>query len=123
MTKRILFVEDNVQLQDLFADMLPLAMDVVLVKALTCAQGRVFLNTEHFDAVVLDGTLPDGKGPQLYTEFRDQLRASATPVIVHSAEDARDLRTKFPPLEQDQIPVLLKGRDDLDAALRQLLFP
>ncbi len=106
MTKRILFVDDDVQLQDLFADSLSLVMDVVLVKALTCAQGRTFLNTEHFDAVVLDGSLPDGKGPQLYTEFRDQLRASATPVIVHSAQEPRDLRAMFPLLVQDSVLIL-----------------
>ncbi len=123
MTKRILFVDDSEQIRAVFTDLLPQIMDVEIVEACDCAEGRERLSAETFDALVLDGNLPDGMGPALYVEFRDQLRAHGTHIVVHSGEDARDLREKFPVLVEDNIPILLKGADPLDEVLQKLLYP
>lgn len=123
MRKSILFVEDNTQLRTLLVEILAVAMDVVVTEACNCAEGRFLLKNTTFDAVVLDGSLPDGKGPDLYTEFRDQLLAQETIVVVYSGDEASELHAKYPQLANDHVRVLLKGFDDLSSTLKVLLFP
>lgn len=89
-TNRALVVEDERALQDLLRRTLaPRGIDVVI--APTLAEGLHALETALPDIVLLDLGLPDGDGFELLREVR---KREHTPVIVISARDREDDRTR-----------------------------
>jgi DNA-binding response OmpR family regulator len=87
--ERVMIVEDH----SAFAQALELVLGQVegteVALARTLEEGRALISdSEPFDVVVLDLTLPDGEGTELIAEIRQSL--PETPVAVLSAREDAD---------------------------------
>ncbi len=67
---RILYVEDHARFRDIVIRQFLAAHEVIV--APTLHEARRLLAAEHFDAVLLDHDLPDGKGTELLEDIRQQ---------------------------------------------------
>ncbi|GAB4526899.1 MAG: hypothetical protein Fur0018_12320 [Anaerolineales bacterium] len=85
MTAKILILEDDNSLQEIFTRTLHRAGHET-VSAYNLAEGRRSLQEDTFDILLCDMRLPDGDGLTLLREFQDDLRAAGTRVVVVSAE-------------------------------------
>ncbi len=85
MSARILVLEDDPQLQDIFQRFLG-RMGHQTSGAFSLADGRRHLLEDSYDILLCDMRLPDGDGLVLVEEFRDVLRDAGTHVVVVSAE-------------------------------------
>ncbi len=85
MTAKILILEDEENLQEIFTRALRRAGHET-VSAYTLAEGRRCLQESAFDILLCDMRLPDGDGLMLLREFQDTLRTAGTRVVVVSAE-------------------------------------
>ncbi|MDQ0349133.1 response regulator [Ancylobacter vacuolatus] len=94
--RRILIVEDDpAQLRGL-SELLS-AKEVETVGAATAAEALARLESETFDCMVLDMTLPDATGFDLLSRLADNEAAAFPPVIVYTAReltDAEELRLR-----------------------------
>lgn len=77
---KILYIEDDVALQEVIS--FSLEADVDIVSANTLAEARVSLTDDTFDLILLDIGLPDGSGAQFLGEIPAHL-----PVVIFSAID------------------------------------
>lgn len=98
MTKRILIVEDDVDISDLVALYLK-KEEFETSQAFSGEDGIVQLNESAFDLVVLDLNLPGMDGYRVLNEIRE---ASKIPVVICSAREA----------DEDVILGLSTGADD-----------
>jgi PAS domain S-box-containing protein len=80
-TARLLYVEDDADLQRVVAAVLD--HDAEVEQALSLTEARERLERERFDLVILDLALPDGSGLELLPLLRNQARP--TPVLIFSA--------------------------------------
>ncbi|TCK30300.1 signal transduction histidine kinase [Ancylobacter aquaticus] len=94
--RRILIVEDDpAQLRGL-SELLS-AKEVETLGAATAAEALARLESETFDCMVLDMTLPDATGFDLLSRLADNEAAAFPPVIVYTAReltDAEELRLR-----------------------------
>ena len=67
--KKILMIEDDTDLQEGLSFSLRLDRYETAC-ASTCREGLSFLNTGHFDLILLDCNLPDGNGFDLCSQIR-----------------------------------------------------
>ncbi len=85
----------------------------------TCAEARDALCNSHYDAIVLDLTLPDGDGLQMLSEWR---RGGFTePILILSARDTREERVRGLNLGADDYLPKPFGFDELLARIRSIL--
>lgn len=77
----VMHVEDNPETRQLVKTLLNDTANVISVS--TLREAKIKLTHQHFDLVILDLLLPDGKG----TELLPTLAKSGTPVIVFSATE------------------------------------
>lgn len=77
----VMHVEDNPETRQLVKTLLNETANVISVS--TLREAKIKLTHQHFDLVILDLLLPDGKG----TELLPTLAKSGTPVIVFSATE------------------------------------
>ncbi|MXP42078.1 PAS domain S-box protein [Altererythrobacter soli] len=80
----ILHVDDDPDILRVVAAAMSDKAQVVSAKSL--AQARSAIDQERFDAVILDLTLSDGRGPELLAHLRE--KQGSVPIVVFSAEDA-----------------------------------
>ncbi len=85
MSAKILILEDDIQLQEIFQRALR-RFGYQTVSAHTLAEGRQALSAGVFDILLCDMRLPDGEGLTLLREFRGDLQQAGTHVVVVSAE-------------------------------------
>jgi two-component system phosphate regulon response regulator OmpR len=78
MTDRILMIEDDASLTTMVGDYLD-AFAMQVTCAASIEEGRAWLSTGRFDAVLLDVMLPDGDGFDLCREIR---ASSVIPVLM-----------------------------------------
>ncbi len=85
MSAKILILEDDPQLQEIFGRFLK-RQGYETFSASSLKAGRERLTGGQFDIFLCDMRLPDGDGLTLVEEFRDTLRDAGTQVVVVSAE-------------------------------------
>ena len=88
--QRILLVEDDARLREVFARALQRAMaaeslDVAFVEAGSLAEARERLRERGLDAALIDVRLPDGNGLDLVGEIHDGGVGSPIPTLVLTA--------------------------------------
>jgi DNA-binding response OmpR family regulator len=81
--QRMLYVEDDVDLQCVISAMV--GKNYTVVPAATLAQARAALAKQSFEVILLDIGLPDGSGWDLLPEIRERLPAAR--VVMLSGED------------------------------------
>jgi two-component system, OmpR family, phosphate regulon response regulator OmpR len=84
MTPRLLLIDDDARLTAMVRDYLS-AAGYAVVSAGSLAAGRRHLQTESFDALVLDLMLPDGDGLELCSEVRASPRTRGLPLLMLTA--------------------------------------
>jgi two-component system, OmpR family, phosphate regulon response regulator OmpR len=84
MTPRLLLIDDDARLTAMVGDYLG-AAGYAVVSAGSLAAGRRHLQTETFDALVLDLMLPDGDGLELCSEVRASPRTRGLPLLMLTA--------------------------------------
>jgi len=91
MSKSILIVEDNTQLQNLYREaLLKLGFDN-LTFATTAHQGLMWLNDHLADLIVLDIMLPEGSnGFDVLETLKKDSRLAQIPVVVITNLDAEE---------------------------------
>lgn len=82
---RILLVEDEPKLRATLAEGLA-TEDWFVISAASRREAQHELNSEHFDAIVLDWMLPDGDGLEIVRRLRAE--GNSVPVLVISARAA-----------------------------------
>lgn len=113
--KRILYVEDDIDLIGILSS--ALSDSIEIVSATTLAAARKMISEQSFDLLVLDVGLPDGSGLDLLSTLHQE-QGAPIPVIVYSASELdRSVR--------DQVEAaLVKSRssnDDLINTITALL--
>ncbi|MDP5238221.1 response regulator transcription factor [Uliginosibacterium sp. 31-16] len=98
MSEQILVIDDDSALAAMLGEYLGQRGLAVSV-ASTLAQGEALLATQHFDALILDGMLPDGDGFDLCRSLRQR---SSLPILMLTARGE----------EIDRIVGLELGADD-----------
>ncbi len=84
MSSRLLLIDDDARLSSMVADYLGRAgFEVATAGSLAAGRGR--LDTEAFDALVLDLMLPDGDGLDLCRALRANPRTRALPLLMLTA--------------------------------------
>jgi len=81
--KRILYVEDSTTSQWVLKQKLGKLAAITIVDSL--ARSREMLKTQPFDLIIVDWSLPDGKGTELLPAIRAQYSSQQLPVLVVSA--------------------------------------
>lgn len=115
---RILVVEDERHLSSLIQDGLRCAS--MQSDAFTQFEdANLALKTSHYDAMILDLALPDGRGEQILRDLRS--RDNETPVLILTAEDS--VRSRVDCLNAGADDYLTKPfeMDELVARIRALL--
>ncbi|MFP3874708.1 MAG: response regulator [Thiohalophilus sp.] len=87
---RVLYVEDDADLQQLIA--LLLQEQVALFSARTLQEARQLLDTQRFDLLLLDVSLPDGSGLTLLENIREYPLPPATVIFSDHEPDADIIR-------------------------------
>lgn len=85
---RVLVVEEEQPLRESMVRALrqrPLEVQ----SAATLAEARVLLETGRFDVLFVNSLLPDGRGLDLYRDFREKFQAAR--FVLMSGRDAEDL--------------------------------
>ncbi len=85
MNAKILILEDDPQLQEIFQRFLTRTGHRV-ASAYSLEDARRYLSGEPYDVLLCDMRLPDGDGLALVSEFRETLSEAGTHVVVVSAE-------------------------------------
>ncbi|MDR9436398.1 MAG: response regulator, partial [Thiohalophilus sp.] len=88
---RVLYVEDDVDLQNVIGRMLQ--EQVALFRATSLQEAREQLASQNFDLILLDVNLPDGSGLTLLEQLRDQRPPPAT-VIFSNRDLDNDVTTQ-----------------------------
>jgi DNA-binding response OmpR family regulator len=119
-TLRILLVEDNPgdarMVQETLACQSIVRFEVILASRL--GEGLICLNGEHFDAVLLDLSLPDARG--LDTLARMRRRAPFIPIVIMTGLSDEALAMKA--LNEGAQDYLVKGENDAPALARRIRF-
>jgi len=84
--KRILHVEDDLDLQNYIVAIFSNIADITAVQNLKAA--RTLLRDNQFDLLLVDFTLPDGSGSELIIEL--SANNSSMPIVVFSAHEISD---------------------------------
>lgn len=115
-TLRLLLVEDNPADVRLVREMLAEAGrgDVVLVSVDRLSDGLQRLGREHFDAVLLDLSLPDSQGLEAVVALHAQ--AVGVPLVVLTGLDDEAIATRA--LRRGAQDYLVKGRFGVDRLMR-----
>lgn len=98
MAERLLMIDDDASLASMLGEYLG-ARGLPLSVAGTIAEGERLLHTQHFDALILDGMLPDGDGFDLCRKLRE---STSLPILMLTARGE----------EVDRIVGLEIGADD-----------
>ncbi|SIS75065.1 PAS domain S-box protein [Neptunomonas antarctica] len=108
--RRILHVEDDLDIAMIVDTLLNSEYQVILAKTLT--QAKQLINDEHFDLVLLDIGLPDGSGVDLLPILNSP--EHQTPIIVFSAREiSQDISAQVQ-------GALLKSRTGNEALMQQI---
>lgn len=86
MSKNILHVEDDPELQRYIAAILSDFANITAVG--TLKEARASIDKENYDLVIIDFTLPDGSGSELVVDLAKQ--HASIPVVVFSAHEITD---------------------------------
>ena len=116
MTARILLVEDDVELQEIYVRMLSFN-DYRIAQAYDGVDALELLEDAGADLIVLDIILDEMMGDDFYMRVKQDARFSAIPVVVVSALPAERCQLM---LEMDPTTVFLRkpfGRRDLVQAI------
>jgi CheY-like chemotaxis protein len=81
--KRILYVEDSKTSQWVMKQKLGKIAEVTIAESL--AEGRGMLDTKQFELIIVDWSLPDGKGTDLLPAIRARYSSQQLPVLLVSA--------------------------------------
>jgi two-component system, OmpR family, phosphate regulon response regulator OmpR len=120
MTPRLLLIDDDARLTAMVRDYLS-AAGYAVVSAGSLAAGRRHLQTESFDALVLDLMLPDGDGLELCSEVRASPRTRGLPLLMLTARgEALDRIVGLELGADDYLPKPFEPRELL-ARLKALL--
>jgi len=84
--KRILHVEDDLDLQNYIVAIFSNIADITAVQSLK--EARTLLRDNQFDLLLVDFTLPDGSGSELIIEL--SANHSSMPIVVFSAHEISD---------------------------------
>ncbi len=98
--KRILLVDDDVELRTLLAEQLQLHEEFAIIQAGTAAEGMSATKADHVDLVVMDVGLPDMDGREAVRVLRKN--GFKSPIIMLTANDT----------ESDQVLGLEAGAND-----------
>ena len=120
MTPRLLLIDDDARLTAMVSDYLHGA-GYAVVSAGSLAAGRRLLQSESYDALVLDLMLPDGDGLELCSELRANPRTRALPLLMLTARgEALDRIVGLELGADDYLPKPFEPRELL-ARLKALL--
>ena len=84
--KTILLVEDNDDIKK-GLDYLFMQNSFLLISAKTVQQAKELILNKEYDLIILDVTLPDGNGFDLFSEMKDKINV---PVLFLTAKDLED---------------------------------
>ena len=115
---RVLMIEDNVTLLDLYT--LVLEEEHEVLRATRGEEGYEIARERRPDAIVVDVMLPDLDGLQLCDRLRDTKELSSTPLVVLTGDDAAHARASI----ARHLDAVLKkpcSGDDLLHTLRRAL--
>ncbi|NPA31560.1 MAG: response regulator [Chloroflexi bacterium] len=85
MSAKVLILEDEAPLNDLYARVLRRA-GFTVEQAYSLAEARAHLDRERYDFFIVDIRLPDGVATELLRAYQAQLQEQGTEVIVLTAE-------------------------------------
>jgi len=89
--RRVLIIDDNIEVQKLIARVLSLHNDAVeILLASSAAEALEILAQKRPDAILLDLALPDLNGWQLMTRFKRIPAYARIPIVIISAHDLND---------------------------------
>jgi CheY-like chemotaxis protein len=95
MSKRILIIDDEEDIRDVVQASLEEFAGWETVTAASGAEGLRLAKTENFDAVLLDVSMPDMDGVQVYEELHADPETQPIPVIVLTAKVLPKDRQRF----------------------------
>lgn len=98
MNNRVLIIEDDQDINDLLSEIL-LREGYEVTKAYSGSEGKLCINNNEYDLILLDLMLPGMTGESLIKEIR---KTKVMPIIVISAKT----------IKEDRINVLRLGADD-----------
>lgn len=101
MNNRVLIIEDDQDINDLLSEIL-LREGYEVTKAYSGSEGKLCINNNEYDLILLDLMLPGMTGESLIKEIR---KTKVMPIIVISAKT----------IKEDRINVLRLGADDFIA--------
>ncbi|MEY4513267.1 MAG: hypothetical protein RLZZ450_5389 [Pseudomonadota bacterium] len=118
--RRILAIDDSVQIQELIAARLR-SENVVIVRAMSAADGLVKARAEPPDLVLLDLDLPDASGLEVCRALQSDPKTSAVPVLFLTG--TTDPSTKAAALDLGAVDYVTKPFDatELRARVRSAL--
>jgi len=94
MTKKVLFIEDDQQLQDIYRSALS-QKDILVIGAIDGKEGLEKVSTEKPDLIVLDIMLPSGiSGFDVLEQLKANTLTKAIPVIVLTNLDSEEAVAK-----------------------------
>ncbi|TVP67691.1 MAG: response regulator [Leptolyngbya sp. LCM1.Bin17] len=95
MPKRILIIDDEPDLSEIVQFALDCFTDWQTDVACTGAEGLKKNNPEPFDAILLDVSMPDMDGLQVFEQLRSQPTTQSIPVILLTAKVQPNDRRRF----------------------------
>lgn len=95
MTKHILIVDDEEDIRDVVQASLEEFAGWQTATAISGAEGLQIAKDQNFDAILLDISMPDMDGVQMYKELQADPKTQAIPVIVLTAKVLPKDRQRF----------------------------
>jgi CheY-like chemotaxis protein len=95
MTKKILLIDDDSAIQDFTQVAIRLIAKWEVVSALTGAEGVDKAKTEHPDAILLDISMPDMDGYQVFKHLQTAPETQTIPVVLLTAKTLPSDRRRF----------------------------
>lgn len=116
---RVLLVEDHAELRQAIARRLS-ALGNSVDSVETVKAARTYLQSAHYEVVVLDRMLPDGDSIQLLRDLRSHQHTNTTPILLLTARDRIEDRVEGLQAGADDYLVKPFAMDELMARLQVL---
>ncbi|NQV30631.1 MAG: response regulator [Candidatus Marinimicrobia bacterium] len=112
MSYTLLIIDDDEDIRLILSSVLGSIEGLNLKEASSGVEARKILNTQTIDGIILDYRLADMTGEDLLQEVHDQLFSQQPRVLMLSARDDADLKTKW--ISMGAIAVLKKPFNPFD---------
>jgi CheY-like chemotaxis protein len=95
MTKKVLLIDDDADIQEVTQVALRKLAQWDIISALTGAEGIAKAKTEHPDAILLDISMPNMDGYQVFERLRADSETQPIPVVLLTAKALPSDRRRF----------------------------